>query len=243
MFARLGLHPNLVHYRGVCALRDETRIVTEFAPLSSLDVLLEDEAASFRTLSLAHKLEALRQVCPNPSPSPSPSPKLEVLRQVCEGMAALAIERLVHRDLALRNVLVFAYDRTNPRATLVKVTDFGLCVAIASANHVADPSAELPVRYMPPEALRQGRFSEVRDLRASAPTDHSPRLSRSAQPTAGPHHLSVTPLRHVTPLYCPPSRARKPLLVHCRPALRYPILLYAFRCPTCGRSVSSRGSY
>ena len=43
-------------------------------------------------------------------------------------MEALAVEGLVHRDLAARNVLVFEFKPNEPRATRVKVSDFGLAV-------------------------------------------------------------------------------------------------------------------
>ncbi len=39
------------------------------------------------------------------------------------------MEGLVHRDLAARNVLVFEFKPEDPRATRVKVSDFGLAVS------------------------------------------------------------------------------------------------------------------
>ena len=44
-------------------------------------------------------------------------------------MEGLAVEGMVHRDLAARNVLVFNFDPADPKATRVKVSDFGLTVS------------------------------------------------------------------------------------------------------------------
>jgi serine/threonine protein kinase len=54
--------------------------------------------------------------------------KLAMLQQVCGGMEALSEAKLVHRDLAARNLLVFAFDAADPKATVIKITDFGLAV-------------------------------------------------------------------------------------------------------------------
>ena len=61
-----------------------------------------------------------------------------MLHQIAAGMEGLAAEGLVHRDLAMRNVLVFAFDPADPAATRVKVSDFGLavsaCVLVSSSK-------------------------------------------------------------------------------------------------------------
>jgi serine/threonine protein kinase len=44
-----------------------------------------------------------------------------ILQQICAGMEALADARLIHRDLALRNILVFAFSADDVSKTSVKV--------------------------------------------------------------------------------------------------------------------------
>jgi serine/threonine protein kinase len=51
----------------------------------------------------------------------TPAHQLTIAQQVCSGMEALASAGHIHRDLATRNVLVFAYDEANPTVTSVKV--------------------------------------------------------------------------------------------------------------------------
>ena len=51
------------------------------------------------------------------------------LVQVCSGMEALAESGLIHRDLALRNCLVFRFDPADASASSVKASDFGLTIS------------------------------------------------------------------------------------------------------------------
>ena len=87
-----------------------------------------------------------------------------MMMQIGQAMEHLAAEGITHRDLAARNVLVFGFDKQDVRMTSVKVTDYGLAVGLYGRSHVTLGSAELPVRWMPPEALQKGRFSELSDV-------------------------------------------------------------------------------
>lgn len=51
---------------------------------------------------------------------------LEIALQVCTGMQNLCAQGFIHRDLAMRNVLVFSFHPKQPLKTIVKVSDFGL---------------------------------------------------------------------------------------------------------------------
>jgi hypothetical protein len=92
--AKLGRHARLVRFLGQCAEGGAQLLVTEFAPLGGLDALVQRLADRGAALSAAHQLA--------------------VLRQVCAGMAELAAEQVVHRDLALRNILAFALGAARP---------------------------------------------------------------------------------------------------------------------------------
>ena len=96
---KLGRHPGLVRYLGVCTEGPEQLLLTELAEHGSLDAFLEGHEDA---VTLPHKLA--------------------MLQQVCGGMIALSGAGVVHRDLATRNILVFAFDANDPAATIVKIT-------------------------------------------------------------------------------------------------------------------------
>lgn len=80
-------------------------------------------------------------------------------------MEALAETKLIHRDLASRNVLVFKYNPRDPTGTSVKVADFGLTVNTNTGRtHAYVTGGPLPTRWLAPEALRKGRYSEKSDV-------------------------------------------------------------------------------
>ena len=139
---KLGRHPDLVRYFGLCTEGPEHLLLTELAPYGSLDHFLETHEDQ---VTLPHKLK--------------------MLEQICAGMIAIVSLALIHRDLATRNILVFAFDASNPAATRVKITDFGLSVDRHYQTHAYGAQNEdVPFRWMPPEALRRRRFTEKSDV-------------------------------------------------------------------------------
>ena len=71
-----------------------------------------------------------------------------MLQQICAGMEALAEEGIVHRDLALRNVLLFVFDAADVGSLSVKVSDFGLSLSVYGGTHQTVAGGPKPVRYM-----------------------------------------------------------------------------------------------
>jgi len=139
---KLGRHPDLVRYFGLCTEGPEQLLLTELAPYGSLDQFLEAHEGQ---VTLQHKLK--------------------MLEQICEGMIAIVALALIHRDLATRNILVFSFDASNPAATRVKITDFGLSVDRLYQTHAYGAQDEdVPFRWMPPEALKRRRFTEKSDV-------------------------------------------------------------------------------
>ena len=126
---KLGRHPSLVRYLGLCTEGPDQLLLTELAPHGSLDQFLE---AREDEVTMAHKLK--------------------MLEQICAGMVALSGAGMVHRDLATRNILVFAFDAHDPAATVVKITDFGLAVDRHYQTHATVQGEAVPFRWMSPEA-------------------------------------------------------------------------------------------
>jgi serine/threonine protein kinase len=87
-----------------------------------------------------------------------------MMRQLCSGCQALAHEGVIHRDIAARNVLLFAWNATDVSATRAKISDFGMSVSAYGASSITVGEGSLPMRWMAPESLERRRFSEKSDV-------------------------------------------------------------------------------
>jgi hypothetical protein len=111
VFAKIGNHPFLTRLVAVMSSdsKDGTVLVrcfvTEFAELGSLDKVLTNLSENREKA----RVEVL----------------LRAALQVLEGMVWLEKKKILHRDLALRNLLVFSFDAQDPDKVLVKITDYG----------------------------------------------------------------------------------------------------------------------
>lgn len=146
VFARLGRHPNLT--RLIAIVRSGERItclVTELAPLGSLDGVLK-------------QLE-------EDGSSASDNVLMESAMQLCDGMMHLAEMKIVHRDFALRNVLVFAFNQSDRYGVRVKVCDYGMAkVGRYVQLTTSSVSDGLPYRWMSPEAIQRHSWSVKSDV-------------------------------------------------------------------------------
>eukprot|EP00656_Telonema_subtile_P040825 TRINITY_DN4590_c0_g1_i1.p1 TRINITY_DN4590_c0_g1~~TRINITY_DN4590_c0_g1_i1.p1 ORF type:complete len:769 (+),score=134.77 TRINITY_DN4590_c0_g1_i1:130-2436(+) len=140
-FLKLAQHPRLVEFLGQCEHEDEHILLTELAPLGSLGGAIEGLGEQ---MTVPHVLA--------------------ICQQMCAGMEAIAGHGMVHGDLAIRNLLLFGFDRDDVARTSVKVCDYGLSAHMNGQTHVYAGGDELPFRHMPPEALQRRRFSEKSDV-------------------------------------------------------------------------------
>jgi len=85
---------------------------------------------------------------------------IEMFLQIIDAMVFLAYNHVVHGDLACRNVLVFRFDKNNPKNNIVKVTDFGLSrqskLYSTTSGSARTTLNIVPIRYAAPEILADG---------------------------------------------------------------------------------------
>uniref|UniRef100_A0A061RC01 Proto-oncogene tyrosine-protein kinase ROS n=1 Tax=Tetraselmis sp. GSL018 TaxID=582737 RepID=A0A061RC01_9CHLO len=135
----LSEHPGLTRVRHICKSPEgNVVIVTEFAPMGSLDKVLRDlRGEKGRTISNQTLVQCAIQVC--------------------AGMERLVEECLLHKNLSLHNVLVFDFHPDDPQRVRVKVADYWF--EGGSAYSLGELA--LPFRWMAPESLTRRRWSEM----------------------------------------------------------------------------------
>jgi tRNA A-37 threonylcarbamoyl transferase component Bud32 len=155
MFGTLGKHKHLAELLATCtqAQSEDKCMVMEFAPLGSLDHVLSK--ADEDGIDISNLV------------------KIMVGMQVAEAMAHLHLYKVLHRDLAIRNILAFRFDPQNWKQVLVKVTDYGLSL-LAHAGFTGGTSvveiqtissnAAGPTRWMAPESIRRRVYSQKSDV-------------------------------------------------------------------------------
>jgi insulin-like growth factor 1 receptor len=83
---------------------------------------------------------------------------LQIAAQIATGMAYLTSLKFVHRDLAARNCMV-------TDNLTVKIGDFGLTRDVYESDYYRKiGQGPLPVRWMPPESLMDGKFDHASDV-------------------------------------------------------------------------------
>jgi len=92
--------------------------------------------------------------------------------QVADAMMHLKLYEIIHRDLAVRNVLVLQFDLQDWKKVLVKVTDYGLAL-LTNKGHTGKSIVEVstystslagPTRWMAVESLQRCMYSSQSDV-------------------------------------------------------------------------------
>eukprot|EP01105_Mastigella_eilhardi_P002877 TRINITY_DN1372_c0_g1_i16.p1 TRINITY_DN1372_c0_g1~~TRINITY_DN1372_c0_g1_i16.p1 ORF type:complete len:649 (+),score=101.84 TRINITY_DN1372_c0_g1_i16:780-2726(+) len=104
---------------------------------------------------------------------------LKMGKQAAAGMRFLAEKGIVHRDLALRNLLFLKHENNT---YVVKVTDFGMARVITEGVY-SRVGCMVPIRWTALEAITQGRFTVSSDVWSFGVTLWE-LLSRGATPYA-----------------------------------------------------------
>jgi hypothetical protein len=148
VMAAVGSHPNLVTIIGVVTRGDPFILIIQFCAQGELLGSLKKAAAEGEPMSLLDKM----QMC----------------REIVQGMAHLSKQHFIHRDLACRNVLL--------SEGMCKIADFGLSRGAGEGDAKEDDGAAthedyykstagvFPVRWTAPEAMETLRFTPASDV-------------------------------------------------------------------------------
>ena len=85
------------------------------------------------------------------------SDQCKILFQIACALSFLSDKNLVHRDIAARNCLV------GP-GLIIKLADFGLARGTGSDLYYRKLGGTMPIRWMPPEAIFDGKYSVRSDV-------------------------------------------------------------------------------
>lgn len=89
----------------------------------------------------------------------SSNQKYDIIRQASAGLWHLHADNFVHRDLALRNVLIDLEEFS------VKITDFGMSRLMLNVNYANKTTNRmLPIAWSAPEAILKSRYSTHSDV-------------------------------------------------------------------------------
>jgi len=134
-------HPNIVRFFGIHSTSNEEHfLVMEYMRKGSLDGVLQTEKNQLNLVDL-----------------------LSMTKDAASGMVYLHQKGIVHRDLALRNLLVEPTVKPGTKY-IVKISDFGMARTMTNKGYYKTESKTIPVRWCSPEALQFGKFSFHSDV-------------------------------------------------------------------------------
>jgi len=111
-------------------------------------------------------LGSLRSVLQDADLAPmlTPQHRLVVAAQLAGAIGFLEAARIVHTDIACRNVLLFQLEEDAPEVTSAKLTDFGFAICLPpDADHVIHRHPQA-TRWCAPETVMSNKWSDKTDV-------------------------------------------------------------------------------
>lgn len=149
-------HSNVVRLVGVCVRRSPLCVVLEYMNAGDLSEYLRQCDRHCRAEERGRRpLSAVERV--------------GIVAEMAGAMAYVSSRGFVHRDVAARNFLVSESPSSTSSLTetRVRLSDFMLALKVTAPDGVcrrADADEALPVRWLAPESLSDGRFSTASDV-------------------------------------------------------------------------------
>ncbi|XP_078374585.1 ephrin type-A receptor 4-like isoform X2 [Oculina patagonica] len=141
-------HPHVVRLIGCCTDKDPLLIVVEYLPYGDLLGYLRKSRGVEDSYNTGEK---------RPNSRLSEKDLLSFAWMIADGMTYLSTMKVVHRDVAARNVLV-------GEKKVCKISDFGLARELEGDVYTRRTQARLPTKWMPPESLFYGESSTMSDI-------------------------------------------------------------------------------
>ncbi|GAB0099104.1 Mitogen-activated protein kinase kinase kinase [Sergentomyia squamirostris] len=160
VLSHIGSHPNVVKLLGI-VVRDistaEFMIMMEYCNFGNLLDIVQKYKNNFIN-EIDHLSERITSIVPESSYSSLTTTKLfSWSHQIASGMVFLSNSRIIHGDLASRNILLC-------ERNLVKICDFGLSKIKSESNYYINPHRTAPWKWVAQESLREGIFSTYTDV-------------------------------------------------------------------------------
>ncbi|NXC72157.1 ROS1 kinase, partial [Anhinga anhinga] len=140
-------HPHILKLLGVCLLNEPQYLI--------LELMEGGDLLSYLRGARKQKLQ---------SPLLTVTDLLDICLDICKGCVYLEKLHFIHRDLAARNCLVSEKEYKSS-SRVVKIGDFGLARDIYKNDYYRKRGEGLlPVRWMAPESLIDGVFTNLSDV-------------------------------------------------------------------------------
>uniref|UniRef100_A0A8C5LUB1 Fibroblast growth factor receptor 3 n=1 Tax=Leptobrachium leishanense TaxID=445787 RepID=A0A8C5LUB1_9ANUR len=150
MMKSIGKHKNIINLLGACTQDGPLYVLVEYASKGNLREYLRTRRPPGMDYSF--------DTCKIPTEQLTFKDLVSCAYQVARGMEYLASQKCIHRDLAVRNVLV-------TEDNVMKIADFGLARDIHNIDYYKKTTnGRLPVKWMAPEALFDRVYTHQSDV-------------------------------------------------------------------------------
>ncbi|CAL8069221.1 unnamed protein product [Orchesella dallaii] len=162
ILASIGKHSNIVNLVGACTKKmgkGEVYVCVEYCANGNLQNFLRQHRQTFRN-QLENDVLVIETPIRKLSSSSENIMTIDLIKwawETAKGMEFLGSKKVIHGDLATRNILLTADH-------VAKVSDFGLSRQLVDYYYVQKETGPMPWKWMALESLRDMKFSVQSDI-------------------------------------------------------------------------------